>query len=235
MGCQPEAISRCACHFNLLTALGLVHEAIQKPGCDTITWAFFCILIAGQSFFVFFGSRNNPGRCRLHVLGPPLFFCAADIFFTGESSGNSREGDGLKWIPIQGIMSYLQFLLIASERVELTPQRLKCLSFCMHLMKILLIISSAHSETTFRFAVLQSIAAAMRFCPVIVFLDPWMSIPFQVLYTAMEMLLGPKTPSLNRQSDRWNRGFSLCGCRHRRTPKRRPAFRKSPEEGRLPS
>eukprot|EP00913_Durusdinium_trenchii_P035195 g32926.t1 len=122
-----KAISRCACHFNLLTALGLVHEAIQKPGCDTITWAFFCI------------------------------------------------------------MSYLQFLLIASERVELTPQRLKCLSFCMHLMKILLIISSAHSETTFRFAVLQSIAAAMRFCPVIVFLDPWMSIPFQVLYTAMEM------------------------------------------------
>ncbi|CAK9018629.1 unnamed protein product [Durusdinium trenchii] len=122
-----KAISRCACHFNLLTALGLVHEAIQKPGCDTITWAFFCI------------------------------------------------------------MSYLQFLLIASERVGLTPQRLKCLSFCMHLMKILLIISSAHSETTFRFAVLQSIAAAMRFCPVIVFLDPWMSIPFQVLYTAMEM------------------------------------------------
>ncbi|CAK9103660.1 Uncharacterized protein SCF082_LOCUS48411 [Durusdinium trenchii] len=119
-------VSRCVCHINLFTCLGLIHEAVRAPGLDTMT---------------------SLGLCTV---------------------------------------CYVQYLIVGSGWVELTPLIMEVLSFVTHLLLIPVILSTCASASIFKFAVMQGLQVAMRFCPVVLFLDPWISIPFQVLYTATE-------------------------------------------------
>ncbi|CAK9018638.1 unnamed protein product [Durusdinium trenchii] len=82
---------------------------------------------------------------------------------------------------------YLQHLMVGHDLVELTALRLRILSCTMHVMLTLQIISTVSAANSFKFAMMQGFQVALRFCPVVLFLDPWITIPFQFIYTAVDM------------------------------------------------
>ena len=67
-------------------------------------------------------------------------------------------------------------------------QRLKLITFFTHVAALAFFVSMAWSGTCMR-STGQGFHAAMRFCLVLVPLDPKITIPFQVLYTLVEVLL----------------------------------------------
>ncbi|CAK9056274.1 unnamed protein product [Durusdinium trenchii] len=84
--------------------------------------------------------------------------------------------------------SYLQYLRVGGDMIELTQKRLKMDCFAMHVLALIVFISTATFASTFEFALLQGWQVAVRCWLVYTFLDPWISIPFQVLYTLTEVL-----------------------------------------------
>eukprot|EP00913_Durusdinium_trenchii_P012065 g11333.t1 len=87
-------------------------------------------------------------------------------------------------------MGYVQHLMVACGFIELTRQQQRLLTCFLHFMCLVIMISTAASATAFKFAMMQAFQVGLRFWLVIMFLDPWVSIPFQLLFTLAEMLLG---------------------------------------------
>lgn len=83
---------------------------------------------------------------------------------------------------------YFQHLAFNHNLVELTPSRLKYLGYLMHTALLVMILSAALAESCAKLAVSQSLHAISRVALVLTFLDPSISIPFQVLFTAAEIL-----------------------------------------------
>ncbi|CAK8997586.1 unnamed protein product [Durusdinium trenchii] len=85
-------------------------------------------------------------------------------------------------------LSYLQHLMVAKDLIQLTPQRIKIVNYWLHSVSTLGAVLPARAGSSFKFGLWQSFLTAMRFCLVLCCLDPQISIPFQVLYTAVGML-----------------------------------------------
>ncbi|CAK9022814.1 unnamed protein product [Durusdinium trenchii] len=84
-------------------------------------------------------------------------------------------------------MGYVQHLMVACGFIELTRQQQRLLTCFLHFMCLVIMISTAASATAFKFAMMQAFQVGLRFWLVIMFLDPWVSIPFQLLFTLAEM------------------------------------------------
>ncbi|CAK9001165.1 Uncharacterized protein SCF082_LOCUS6813 [Durusdinium trenchii] len=87
------------------------------------------------------------------------------------------------------ILAYSQHLMVGKNLVNLTPSRLKFFSYLLHLLTLLALLGTPWSESAFKFSLMQSFVTAVRFCLALCFLDPWVSIPFQALYTAADLLI----------------------------------------------
>ena len=85
------------------------------------------------------------------------------------------------------VVAYAQHVIVSKNLVNLTPERLKFLTWLMHTMQIVLIMASGASETGFQFAVWQGFHWVTRFALIVAFLDPGFSIPFQFIFTLAEM------------------------------------------------
>ncbi|CAK9099796.1 Reverse transcriptase domain-containing protein [Durusdinium trenchii] len=105
-------------------------------------------------------------------------------------------------------VGYLQHLLVGGAWVDLTPRRLTFLSYFLHGM--LLTIYSSEAATAANaaisgsldlchFAFKQGFYTTIRFVLIFGLLDPWTSVPFQLLFTIAEVLaylvvFGSKVP-----------------------------------------
>ena len=87
------------------------------------------------------------------------------------------------------LVSYPQFLLVAQGRLNLTPKLLKALSYLLHLLALVGVMSTAIAVDAFQFSVMQHFLTAFQFSLMVVFLEPRISIPFQVLCTIAEVLI----------------------------------------------
>ncbi|CAK9056137.1 unnamed protein product [Durusdinium trenchii] len=85
------------------------------------------------------------------------------------------------------ILSYVQHLMVAQEWLSMSPQRLKLVAVLHHSAGLLLRIMTGISASPMKFAVMHGFNIAVRFMLVFTFLDPWVSIPFQVLYTLADV------------------------------------------------
>ena len=83
------------------------------------------------------------------------------------------------------MVCYVQNNILANGLIELTPQRLKFFTCVLHVMLLIMIISTAGAANTFEFVVMQSLQTPARFVMVLC-LDPWVSIPFQLLYSVAD-------------------------------------------------
>ncbi|CAK9056258.1 unnamed protein product [Durusdinium trenchii] len=99
-----------------------------------------------------------------------------------------RELDSIFWAG-GCIASYVQHLLIGQELLSMTPQRLKLFSGYHHLVTLLLSTITGMSASPLKFAVMYGLNTSIRFLLVLTFLDPWVSIPFQFLYTAVDLFV----------------------------------------------
>ena len=79
--------------------------------------------------------------------------------------------------------SYIQHSMVANGWIELTPERLKFFTCILHVLLLILIICTATAANTFAFVAMQTILISARFLLIIGCLDPWVSIPFQLLYS----------------------------------------------------
>ncbi|CAK9089789.1 Uncharacterized protein SCF082_LOCUS42362 [Durusdinium trenchii] len=119
-------------------------------------------------------------RCLTH-----LDFITGLFFFYSASA--TPNGASISWLTCCGV-AYVQHLAVGNESLELTPQRLKFFSYLLHLLTLLVILGSGLSGI-FQFALMQGFQTAIRFCLVLCFLDPSVSIPFQFLFTLVEILI----------------------------------------------
>ena len=71
--------------------------------------------------------------------------------------------------------------------VALTPKRLKILAYSMHILHSVMIVSFITSESAFHFAVRHGLGTVGRYVLQMIFLDPAVSIPFQIFFTALEI------------------------------------------------
>ncbi|CAK9057996.1 Reverse transcriptase domain-containing protein [Durusdinium trenchii] len=119
-------------------------------------------------------------RCFLHVCFPLWFLLLYQAWTTPGI-------DSLTWA-ICGLVCYAFFTVITPHHLELTPRQLKFIALFSHMSTLMCIVSTAWSDPWVRFTK-QGIHSATRFCLVLVHLDPKMTIPFQVLYTVVEVFL----------------------------------------------
>ena len=68
----------------------------------------------------------------------------------------------------------------------MTPTQLKLITWFMHFLQLPLILTSGASGSPFAFAVRQGLVTVSSFSLGILFLDPWVSIPFQLVHSAAE-------------------------------------------------
>ncbi|CAK8997541.1 unnamed protein product [Durusdinium trenchii] len=85
-------------------------------------------------------------------------------------------------------LCYLQHLMVAKDLIQLSPQRMTFVSCLLYSLGLLTVVLPARAGSSFKFSLWQSFVTAIRFCLVFCCLDPQISIPFQVLYTAVGML-----------------------------------------------
>ena len=111
-------------------------------------------------------------------------FCAVLSFTYSALSSPGLETIGSASVVVA---SYVQHLLVAKEVVCLTPGRIKFLTYLHHIMAFLLHILQVASESD-TFGAKAAPNTATRFVLVFAFLDPWVSIPFQFLFTAADAL-----------------------------------------------
>ena len=84
---------------------------------------------------------------------------------------------------IAGLGGYIQHNMVANGWIELTPQRLKFFTCALHVLLLILIICTAAAANTFEFVAMQILLTSFRLELIIGCLDPWVSIPFQLLYS----------------------------------------------------
>ena len=87
------------------------------------------------------------------------------------------------------MLAYVQFLLVVLGRVELTPERLKISSYVFHIGVLICLISTAWVDSSFKFWVMQNFLTAGRFALILALLEPRATVPFQILYSIVEILL----------------------------------------------
>ena len=90
------------------------------------------------------------------------------------------------------IGTHVHYSVAGKDSVRLTPRQLKAATYSLHVacaVGILAAAGSAGRESAHRFALLQCFVITFRFCLVLAFLDPWVTIPFQVVYTTLELLI----------------------------------------------
>ena len=85
--------------------------------------------------------------------------------------------------------AYWMHLVISLKWVEMTPFRLKLIACSQHVMLLLMILGSGLIASSFQWGILQGFHTSIRVALIWVFLDPWVSIPFQVLFTIAEILV----------------------------------------------
>ena len=85
--------------------------------------------------------------------------------------------------------SYFQHLAVASGHITLSPQRLKFITYLLHILLLLVILCTAGAANTFQFVVLQLLQTSARFLLALACMEPIISIPFQLLYTLEEMVV----------------------------------------------
>ena len=90
---------------------------------------------------------------------------------------------------VSWIVVYVHLLVVGMELVVLTPQRLKFLTYFAHILLVLFLITTAWSATGFAFAAFQLVATVGRFVVVVAFLNPRITISFEVLYAATEVFV----------------------------------------------
>ena len=82
---------------------------------------------------------------------------------------------------------YVQHVMVGNGFIELTPQRLKFFTCFVHVLLFILIISTAAAaSSTFEFVAVQILQTSLRFLIIFFCLDPWVSIPCQLLYSIAE-------------------------------------------------
>ena len=86
-------------------------------------------------------------------------------------------------------LAYVQHISVARNLVELTAPRLKILNSSMHFLVLFVIIGTSATPSTFEFACMQVLQTSFRFLLILCLLDPWVSIPFGVLYTTVEIVV----------------------------------------------
>ena len=84
---------------------------------------------------------------------------------------------------------YMQHLLVGKELVELNLDRLKFLAYFVHIIVFLLLTSTAWSPTGFAFASFQLLGTVARIMTAFGFLNPRITISFEVLYAATEVFV----------------------------------------------
>lgn len=89
---------------------------------------------------------------------------------------------------IVSAVCYMQHLLVSKDWIAVTPELLKHSTWLMHIMGLSLIMVPA-AGSAFKFGLLQAFLTAVRFLLVLYYLDPWVCIPFQILYTGAGMLI----------------------------------------------
>lgn len=87
------------------------------------------------------------------------------------------------------IISYVHYSTVSKDSVHLTACQLKVASYLLHVLCMGGILAAAFPGNASNVAMNQGFAITFRFCLVFAFLDPWMTIPFQVLYTTLELLI----------------------------------------------
>ncbi|CAK9047798.1 unnamed protein product, partial [Durusdinium trenchii] len=120
-------------------------------------------------------------RCLSHIT---LMF---SLYFLQEAL--KRPGLGIIIWVMCGTAAYVQHLVIGTKLLDCTPYRLKFLSYMLHVVVFLFILGTAGSATRSLFSLQQSFVTGTRFLLVLTFLDPWVSIPFQVLYTTTQVVI----------------------------------------------
>ena len=81
------------------------------------------------------------------------------------------------------LAGYVQHNMVANGFIELTPQRVKFLSCFIHALLFIVIISTPAAASIFEFVLMQSLQTSIRFLLVFICLNPWVSVPFQLLYS----------------------------------------------------
>ena len=78
---------------------------------------------------------------------------------------------------------YIQHSMVANSFIELTPHRIKFFTRALHVLLLFLSITSATAESTFDFVLKIILLTSVRFLVVFTCLDPWTTIPFQLVYS----------------------------------------------------
>ncbi|CAK8995347.1 Reverse transcriptase domain-containing protein [Durusdinium trenchii] len=105
--------------------------------------------------------------------------------------------DTITWASV-GIISYLPMAVVGQDSLSVTPAQLKLITWFLHFLQLPLIASSICSATAFDFAVRQGLQTVSRFGLGILFLDPWVSIPFQLVHSAAEFAVHLSYFEMNR-------------------------------------
>ena len=98
-------------------------------------------------------------------------------------------GSGTIIWAICGVGAYTQHLSIGTKVVECTPLRMKLFSYFMHILILLILVATVALPNAYKFTLLQGFTIACRFYLVFAFLDPWLTIPFQIFYTTAQIFV----------------------------------------------
>ena len=112
------------------------------------------------------------------------YFCVVTGCLFWHQAYEAPNLQNITWA-IAHLVAYIQHSMVAHGLIELTVHRLKFFTFVQHVLLLILIIGSASAANTFEFVMMQIIQTTIRFI-LLSCLDPWISIPFQLLYSVAD-------------------------------------------------
>ena len=118
-------------------------------------------------------------RCLCHVSLGNLFFHSY-LFLSEASLDNFSKA-------VSTLVFYMVVLLIRKDVVRLSGLRLKLVACFMHLIPVLLISGVLLSKNHLLLSEMMRGFLAGHFCLILIFLDPSISCPFQLLFAALDV------------------------------------------------
>ena len=189
-------LNRCFSHIVFVTSLGLLHQALTAPGLDTITWASVGIIsylpmaVVGQD-------------CTFLVVASEWHLTHLGMISISDGWGQVELAKAHECcVPKASLLGFHPLSSCFSQPLQdslsVTPAQLKLITWFLHFLQLPLIASSICSATAFDFAVRQGLQTVSRFGLGILFLDPWVSIPFQLVHSAAEFAVHLSYFEMNR-------------------------------------
>lgn len=172
-----------------------VHFYVSKADAEELLqWIFSVFHVEDFEVDSLKESRIEEEMMKLRQRNYKLFTrCCAHLAFVvgitfAHQAIKAPELNTIAWT-VCSILGYTHHMMFGQGVIELTPCRLKFLCWLSHLMAFFLFICAGLGGSAGAFSMVRGFLTAVRFVVILTFLDPSVSIPFQVMYTTLNILV----------------------------------------------